>query len=84
MDWFSIPVPSVFPTGNQCYAPAMPIEWKGIYRRYASVWIALGDDEHTVLASGKSPQEARQRAHAKGYEQPLIMRWPELLEPYVG
>lgn len=62
----------------------MPIEWTNLYRRFKGLWIALGDDEKTVLASGKSAKEAMMKAQKKGHSLPIITRMPDRLDPYVG
>jgi hypothetical protein len=36
----------------------MAIDWTQIYQKYKGLWVALKDDEKTVVGSGESPQEA--------------------------
>ncbi len=62
----------------------MPIEWTSIYRRFKGLWVALGDDERTVIASGKTAREAVDKAKRKGHPLPIIARMPDSLRPYVG
>ncbi len=62
----------------------MPIEWTSIYRRFKGLWVALDDDEKTVLASGKTAKEARDKARLKGHALPIIAHMPDRLSPYVG
>ena len=62
----------------------MPIEWTSIYQRFKGLWVALADDEHTVVASGKTAKEAVQQAKKKGHRLPIIARMPVRLSPYVG
>ncbi len=62
----------------------MPIEWTKIYRRFKGLWIALGDDESTVLGSGKTAREALEKARKKGYEKPILTHMPDRLGTYIG
>lgn len=67
-----------------CYTLHMPIEWTKIYRRFKGLWIALGDDESTVLGSGKTAREALEKARKKGYEKPILTHMPDQLGTYIG
>ena len=67
-----------------CYTASMPIEWTKIYRRFKGMWVALGDDEQTVLASGKTAKEAFQKAQKKGCPSPILTHMPDRLGTYVG
>lgn len=62
----------------------MPIDWTKLFRRFKGMWLALGDDETTVIASGKSAKEALENAKKKGVLSPILTRMPDRLEPYVG
>ena len=62
----------------------MAIEWSSIFRRFKGLWVALDDDEKTVLASGKTAKEALDKARRKGHRTPIITRMPDRLQPYVG
>jgi uncharacterized protein DUF5678 len=35
-----------------------PIDWSHLYKNYRGKWVALADDEVTVLASGETAKEA--------------------------
>lgn len=60
------------------------INWSGIYKKYKGLWIALAQDEQTVLASGKTAKEAWDKALEKGFRKPILTRMPEKLIPFVG
>ncbi len=60
------------------------IDWSGIYKKYKGSWVALANDEKTVLASGKTAKEAWDQALKKGFKKPILTRMPEKLIPYVG
>jgi hypothetical protein len=62
----------------------MAIDWSTLYDRFKGLWVALGDDEKTVLASGQTAQEALRRARQGGHPNPILTRLPETLGTYVG
>ena len=62
----------------------MEINWIKIYRKYKGLWVALKNDEITVLASGKTAKEAWLKAQQKGYRKPILTRVPERVVSYVG
>ena len=62
----------------------MPIDWTKIYKKYKGLWVALKDDHKTVVASGKTPEEALKLANKKGFISPFLTRVPEKILPFVG
>ena len=60
------------------------IDWKPIYKKYRGQWVALDDDEVTVLASGKTAIEALAAAQRAGKQKPILAQMPEKLLTYVG
>ena len=62
----------------------MAIDWSGLYEKYKGLWVALQDDEKTVLASGRTAKEALDKAKGGGYEKPILTRIPEKLITDVG
>lgn len=62
----------------------MAIDWTKIYKKYKGFWVALLDDEKTVVGSGKSLKKALEEADKRGYKNPIIMRVPTKILPYVG
>ena len=62
----------------------MAIDWTKIYKKYKGLWVALADDETTVLSSGKTLKEALDKAKKNGYTNPIFTRMPESLVSYVG
>lgn len=60
------------------------INWSTIFKQYKGLWVALKDDEKTVIASGKTAKEAQEIALRKGYREPILTRMPERIVPYVG
>lgn len=62
----------------------MAIDWSKIYKKYRGLWVALENDEKTVIASGRSAQEVWLKAQGKGFKKPILTRMPEKLTTYVG
>ena len=62
----------------------MAIDWTNIFKKYKGQWVALKDDEKTVLASGQSAKEAWDKAQKKGFKKTILTRMPAKLIPYVG
>jgi len=62
----------------------MAIDWTKIYKKYKGLWVALRNDEKTVIASGKTVKQVMERAREKGYSQPILFRVPTKIIPYVG
>lgn len=59
-------------------------DWSKLYKKYKGQWVALADDEETVMGNGKTAKEARDKARARGYRKPIMARMPERLITYVG
>lgn len=62
----------------------MPTDWTGLFNRYHGQWVALADDEVTVLASASSAKEALAASAAKGSPDPILYRVPDTLEVFAG
>jgi hypothetical protein len=62
----------------------MVIDWTKIYDKYKGRWVALEDDQKTVISTGKTAKEALVRAKAKGRNEPVLFRVPTEILPYVG
>ncbi len=62
----------------------MAIDWTKIYKKYKGLWVALKDDEKTVVGSGKTIKEAWKQAQKKGFGNPIFFRVPTKIIPYVG
>lgn len=60
------------------------IDWTDIYKKYKGLWVALKNDEMTVIASGKTAKEVWFRAQEKGFRKPILTRMPTKLFTYVG
>ncbi len=60
------------------------IDWSQIYKTYKGLWVALDQDETTVISSAKDAKTAYQKAREKGIEIPILLNVPEKNLPYVG
>ena len=62
----------------------MSIDWTKICEKYKGLWVALKDDQKTVIASGKTVKEVMEKSQKKGIELPIVMRVPSRIIPYIG
>lgn len=60
------------------------VDWSGIFAKYKGKWVALKDDEKTVISAGDTAQEALQEARKKGFNNPTLTKMPSDLLPLVG
>lgn len=60
------------------------IDWSSIYKKYKGKWVALAEDEKTVLSFGISAKEVIKKAQEAGYKNPIITKMPQKLVTYVG
>lgn len=59
-------------------------DWTHLFAHYRGQWVALADDEVTVLAAGATATEALAASAAKGSPEPLLYRVPDSLDTFVG
>ena len=62
----------------------MSIDWTKLFKEYKGLWVALQNDEITVIASGKTAKEALVRAQKKGFDTPILTKMPQAISTYVG
>ena len=60
------------------------IDLTDIYKKYKGKWVALAEDEQTVLESGEKATTVYEKAKARGYKKPILMKIPKEIIPYVG
>jgi len=72
------------PKSNRGCSVIMAIDWTKIYKNYKGLWVALKNDEQTVIASGKTPKEVLNTSREKGFRHPILHRVPTEVLPYVG
>jgi hypothetical protein len=61
----------------------MAKDWTHLLEEYRGKWVALADDETTVLASADTAKEAHSTALKKTLT-PFLYRVPDALEVFVG
>lgn len=62
----------------------MVIDWTHIYKTYKGLWVALEEDEKTVISSGKTLNETAKKAEKKGFDNPIFYKVPQKLSYFVG
>jgi hypothetical protein len=62
----------------------MVIDWTKIYKKYKGLWVALKDDEETVISSGRTLEVAAKKAELKGFDNPIFMKVPKKQAYFVG
>ena len=62
----------------------MAIDWTKIYEKYKGLWVALKDDEKTVVASGETVKEVMEEAKKEGCQEPILFKVPTEIIPYIG
>jgi len=60
------------------------INWTSIYKKYKGLWVALLNDEKTVVGHGQTLKEAKEMALKKGYDHPIFTRMPQNLSAFAG
>ncbi len=62
----------------------MPIDWTNIYKKYKGLWVALADDQVTVIAAGKTVKAVMGASQKKGFNEPILFRVPTKMVSYIG
>ncbi|TSC83549.1 MAG: hypothetical protein G01um101417_532 [Parcubacteria group bacterium Gr01-1014_17] len=62
----------------------MAKDWTKLYKKYKGLWVALAEDEITVLGVGQTVKDAVIAARKKTNKTPFLTRMPETLAAYVG
>lgn len=60
------------------------IDWSKIYKEYKGFWVAMKDDEKTIIGKGKTAKEAIYEAEQNGYKNPIITFIPANLTKFAG
>ena len=59
-------------------------DWTEICEKYKGLWVALADDEQTVIASGKDVSSTIALSAEKGNDNPILFRVPDEIVDFVG
>jgi Family of unknown function (DUF5678) len=60
------------------------INWTHLYEKYGGSWVALDDDEETVVGSGYTPEEALHEAKASGHKDAALTFVAEDVTTFAG
>ena len=63
---------------------AKPIDRTKLFKKYRGKWVALAEDDVTVVASGATAREARDAAIKKGMTRHFLLDVPEKVEFFIG
>jgi hypothetical protein len=55
-------------------------DWSVLFAKYRGQWVALADDEVTVLAAAPTARGALAASASKGIASPILYRVPDTLE----
>jgi hypothetical protein len=59
-------------------------DWRKLYEQHKGQWVALQDDEVTVIAAAPTLAEARAKAARLGFSRPVMAKMPKDLSIFVG
>ena len=62
----------------------MAKDWTKLLKKYKGMWVALAEDETTVLGAGQTVQAALTAAKKKSEKMPFLTHVPESVVSYVG
>jgi hypothetical protein len=58
-------------------------DWTKIQKKYKGLWVALAEDEVTVLGAGQTVQVALKKASEKTSDTPYLVRMPERVVTFI-
>lgn len=58
--------------------------WTQLFKKYKGQWVALKDDEVTVISAGEKLLEVKREAAEKGYASPIFTKIPKKDITYIG
>ena len=58
--------------------------WTKLFKEYKGQWVALKDDETTVISSGVKLVDVIRGAEDKGYKKPILAKIPKKDVVYIG
>lgn len=62
----------------------MAKDWTKLIKAYKGLWVALAEDETTVLGVGKTVRIALDSAKKKSNKMPFLTHVPDRITSYVG
>ncbi len=58
--------------------------WTKLFGEFKGQWVALKDDEITVIAHGKNASKVLEKAQDIGHENPILFKVPASSMTYTG
>jgi hypothetical protein len=62
----------------------MAIDWTKNFKKYKGLWVALKNDQLTVVASDKSVNGVLAKAKKNGNNDPILFKVPSEIIPQIG
>jgi hypothetical protein len=59
-------------------------DWSVLFAKYRGQWVALADDEITVIAAASTAKAALAASTARGAPEAILYRVPDTLDTFVG
>ncbi len=59
-------------------------DWSDICAEYRGLWVAIADDEETVVAAGKDVPSVLALSAERGNSDPILFRVPDEIVDFVG
>ena len=60
------------------------VNWQPLFEDYKGKWVALKQNETTIVASGTSAKTVYIQAQKQGLEVPILFKVPQVSLPHVG
>jgi hypothetical protein len=61
-----------------------PKDWSHLFADYRGQWVALAEDETTVVAAAPTAKAALAASGLKGVPSPILYRGPDTLDTFIG
>ena len=58
--------------------------WTPLFEKYKGQWVALKDDETTVISHGTTAKKTLKEAAQKGFIKPILFKVPSRNITYIG
>lgn len=58
--------------------------WTSLFMKYKGQWVALKDDETTVISHGQKVKKVIEDAAKKGFSKPILFKVPKENITYIG
>jgi len=62
----------------------MAIDWTQNFEQYKGLWVAMKDDQETVVAAAETLMDAKREADVQGYHDPIFFKVPIEIISYIG